>query len=183
MKSNQQIMQEARGLLTGNWETPIVSYLVAGLISGVGGPAGLIIGGPMQYGVSTFSLNISRKKKTDIAQIFDGFRTRITESIVAYLLMALFVMLWALLFIIPGIIAALAYSQTFFILADNNKIGGSEALAQSKTMMSGHKWRLFCLCLRFTGWFIVSIFTFGIGFLWLIPYMQVSFANFYDEVK
>lgn len=97
--------------------------------------------------------------------------------------MVLYVFLWSILLIIPGIIAAISYSQTFFILVDKKKISGVEALQQSKEMMQGNKWRFFCLCLRFTGWFIISILTFGIGFLWLIPYMHVSFANFYDDIK
>jgi uncharacterized membrane protein len=50
-------------------------------------------------------------------------------------------------------------------------------------MMYGFKWKYFCLALRFLGWAILCLFTLGIGFLWLIPYMQVSFANFYDDVK
>lgn len=183
MKTNQQLMQDARGRLTGNWETPIASYLVAALISGIGGPVGLVIGGPMQFGVSVFSLRFAKGKDADIAQIFDGFRMRMSESIVAYLLMLLYILLWSLLLIIPGIIAAIAYSQTFFILADDDKVSGTEALARSKKMMSGNKGKFFGLCLRFTGWFIVSLLTFGIGFLWLIPYMQVSFANFYHEIK
>lgn len=183
MKSNQMIMQEARRRLAGNWEVPILSYLVAGVIAGVGGPVGLIIGGPMQYGVSLFSLNLSRKKKSEFIQIFEGFKEQISESIIAYLLMVLYVVLWSILFIIPGIIAAISYSQTFFILVEDKKVSGVEALALSKKMMDGYKWKFFCLCSRFIGWFIVSILTFGIGFLWLIPYVQVSFANFYDDIK
>lgn len=183
MKTNQQLMQDARGRLTGNWETPIVSYLIAGLISGIGGPVGLIIGGPMQFGVSVFSLRFAKGKKAEVDQIFDGFRMRVTESIVAYLLMLLYIFLWSLLLIIPGIIAAIAYSQTFFILADDDKVSGTKALARSQKMMSGNKAKFFGLCLRFTGWFILCLFTFGIGFLWLVPYMQVSFANFYDDIK
>jgi uncharacterized membrane protein len=128
-------------------------------------------------------LNLSRKKKIDFIQIFDGFKRHIAESIVAYLLMVLFVALWSLLFIIPGIIAAVSYSQTFFILTEDNKISGYDALKKSREMMVGYKWRYFCLVLRFTGWVLLSILTLGIGFLWLIPYMEVSLAGFYDELK
>lgn len=183
MKTNKQLMQDARGRLTGNWETPIVTYLVASLISGIGGPVGLVIGGPMQFGVSAFSLRFARGKNAELAQIFDGFRMRVSESIVAYLLMLLYILLWSLLLIIPGIIAAISYSQTFFILAEDDKVSGTEALARSQKMMSGNKGKFFAFCLRFTGWFILCLFTFGIGFLWLMPYMQVSFANFYNDIK
>lgn len=183
MTENRILMQKARKSLNGNWEQPILTYLVYCLISGIGGPAGLIIGGPMQFGVSGFSLNLARNKKAELVQIFDGFKTKISDSIVAYLLMVLYVFLWSLLFVIPGIIAAIAYSQTFFILAEDKKITATEALDKSKKMMMGKKGKFFGLCMRFTGWFILSILTMGIGFLWLIPYAHVSFANFYDDIK
>jgi len=183
MTENRILMEKARKSLSGNWEQPILTYLVYCLITGIGGPAGLIIGGPMQFGASFFSLNLSRNKKAEFIQIFDGFKTKVSESIIAYLLMVLYVVLWSLLLVIPGIIAAISYSQTFFILAENKNISGVDALEKSKKMMMGRKGKYFELCMRFTGWFILSILTMGIGFLWLIPYTQVSFANFYKDIK
>ena len=97
--------------------------------------------------------------------------------------MSLFIFLWSLLLIIPGIIAAYAYSQVFYILADNPSLSGMEALDQSKQMMKGRKWKYFCLCMRFVGWSILCIFTLGIGYIWLAPYMAVSLANFYRDVS
>lgn len=136
----------------------------------------------MQMGLSRFSLNLARRQKAEIDQLFDGFKN-FTNTLVAYLLMVLYVILWALLLIIPGIIAAIGYSQTFFILSDNPKISGQDALKKSKELMKGYKWKYFCLCLRFFGWFLLSILTLGIGFLFLVPYANVSFAHFYDDVK
>lgn len=97
--------------------------------------------------------------------------------------MILFIVLWSFLLIIPGIIAAYGYSLIFFILADEPSIGISEALKKSKAMMRGYKWKYFCLSFRFFGWVILSILSCGIGFLWLAPYMQVSFAKFYEDLK
>ena len=94
-----------------------------------------------------------------------------------------FTMLLALLLLIPATIAALSYSQTFFILADNPKLTPMEAITKSKEITQGNKWKLFCMSLRFIGWTILSIFTFGIGFLWLIPYVFVSYAKLYDDIK
>lgn len=88
-----------------------------------------------------------------------------------------------ILFIIPGLIAALSYSMTFFIIADDNSIDGFEALKKSKQMMKGYKWKYFCLNLRFLGWLVLCILSLGIGFLWLIPYVQVTNANFYEDIK
>ena len=85
--------------------------------------------------------------------------------------------------IIPGIIKAIAYSQLFYILAEDPDISAQDALRKSEAMMYGHKWQYFWLVLSFIGWSILCILTLGIGYLWLIPYMNVSFANFYMDVK
>ena len=182
MTTNKILMTKARESISGQWGLVILSFLVSGLLASVGGPIGLAIGGAIQLGITIFSLNIARRNKIEFQQIFEGFN-RFVESLVAYLLMLLFILLWSLLFIIPGIIAAISYSQTFFILADDKKITGVDALKKSKKMMIGHKWKYFCLGFRFFGWFILSILTMGIGFLWLIPYFSVSFANFYEDIK
>jgi uncharacterized membrane protein len=189
---NVVLMRMARESLSGKWGLAVGTFfvylLVVGAIQGgvriypVSGIVGIILAGPMALGVSIFSLALARNQQARFEQIFDGFFNFVT-SLAAYLLMVLFVILWTLLLIIPGIIAALSYSLTFFILADDPAIGPMEAIDKSKKMMYGFKWKYFCLALRFLGWAILCLFTLGIGFLWLIPYMQVSFANFYDDVK
>jgi uncharacterized membrane protein len=88
-----------------------------------------------------------------------------------------------LLLIIPGIIAAISYSMTFYILADDNSLTAMEAIDKSKAMMEGYKLKYFYLSLRFLGWALLAILTFGIGFLWLAPYMMVASAKFYDDIK
>ena len=85
--------------------------------------------------------------------------------------------------IIPGIIAAYAYSMAFFIMADNPSVGALEAIRRSKAIMRGRKAKLFCLDLRFLGWGILCLLTLGIGFLWLVPYIQASHAHFYEDVR
>jgi uncharacterized membrane protein len=97
--------------------------------------------------------------------------------------MILYILLWSLLFIIPGIIVAISYSMVFFILVDDPNIKITEALKKSKKMMFGYKWKYFCLGFRFIGWILLAALTFGVGFLWLLPYMQVSYAKFYDDIK
>ena len=97
--------------------------------------------------------------------------------------MCIFILLWTLLLIIPGIIATYSYAMTFFIIADDPQAGALEAIGRSKEMMRGHRWKLFCLFLRFIGWSLLCLLTFGIGFLWLTPYMQTSLAHFYDDVR
>jgi uncharacterized membrane protein len=126
-------------------------------------------------------LALSRGQEARLPQIFEGFQ-KFGVALGAYLLMMLFVFLWALLLIIPGIIAAYAYSQTFYIIAEEPGIGPLQAIRKSKEMMRGNKGKLFCLNLRFIGWALLCLLTLGIGFLLLAPYMMISFAKFYDDV-
>lgn len=95
----------------------------------------------------------------------------------------LFTALWSLLFYIPGIIKAFSYSQAMYIAAQNPKIGALEAINQSKAMMEGHKMELFKLMLSFIGWAILGTFTFGILYIWLIPYMNTTMALFHKNLN
>ncbi|HNW91000.1 MAG TPA: DUF975 family protein [Bacteroidales bacterium] len=186
---NKELMRMAKESLKGKWGLAIGTFLIYSLITGgigaipfAGAPASLIIGGPMLLGLTLFTLNISRDTNPKLEQLFHGFKNFGT-ALGTYLLMVLFITLWSLLLIVPGIIAAISYAMTFFILADDNTIAPMEALRKSKKMMYGYKGKFFCLIFRFFGWFLLCILTLGIGFLWLYPYMQVSFAKFYEDIK
>ena len=189
VKENTELMAEARETLSGNWGLAIATFLVYGIIISifqviptVGSVLALFIAGPMLVGVSMFSLSLSRGESARLEQIFEGFKNYGTV-LGAYLLMVVLILLWMLLLIIPGIIAAIAYSQTFYILAEDDAISSMDALKKSKEMMDGYKWKYFCLGLRFIGWALLCILTLGIGFLWLSPYIQISYAKFYEDIK
>jgi uncharacterized membrane protein len=189
---NVDLMRMARESLKGKWGLAVGTFLIYTLInvtfqvSAKDYPffslLSLIISGPMSLGAAIFSLSLSRNKEARLEQIFNGF-FRFGTALAAYLLMLLFIVLWAILLIIPGIIAALSYAMTFYIMAEDDSIGAMEAIDKSKAMMYGYKWKFFCLGLRFLGWAILCILTLGIGFLWLIPWMNVSIARFYDDIK
>jgi len=99
------------------------------------------------------------------------------------LLRGIFVLLWSLLLIIPGIIAGLSYAMAPYILYENPDMSGSEAIKASKELMDGNKWHFFCLNLSFLGWDILCILTLGIGCLWITPYRQATYAAFYRGIK
>ena len=192
INENSTLRQMARESLKGKWNivvpTFLVYFIIVGVIEYLGEQAPIlnvltiIVSGPIGLGISIFSLNIARNKDAKIEQLFEGFRNFGT-SILAYVLMVLFIILWTILLIIPGIIAAISYSMTFFIIAEDETIGAYDALKKSKEMMNGHKWKFFCLGFSFFGWFLLSIFTLGIGLLWLAPYVNVSYVKFYDDIK
>ena len=185
---NKILMANARDSLRGFWGLAIgaliiyfLVFCVLGLFPVIGTIATYIIVGPMTVGGVRFTLSVSRKEKPEIGQIFSGF-DRFGTHLAAYLLQTLFVCLWTLLLIIPGIIAALSYSMTYFIIAEDPSISASEAITKSKKMMKGNKWKLSWLGFRFTGWFLLVMLSFGIGFLWVGPYIYVSYAKFYDDL-
>lgn len=137
---------------------------------------------PMGWGYVVSFLNHRRGVHVDIDQLFMGYK-QFGRIFVAYLLNSLYVLLWTLLLIIPGIVKSLSYSLMPFILADNPGMSGEQAICRSMEMMQGNKFRLFLLILSFIWWAILAILTCGIGFLWLYPYVYASLAAFYDDVK
>jgi uncharacterized membrane protein len=186
---NRDLMSQARQSLRGKWGVAAIGTLVYALIMGglnvipVAGPiAWLIVGGPLMLGWILFILSISRGAEVRVGRLFDGFSS-FGNALVAMLLVSVFTILWLLLLIVPGIIAALRYSMTFFILADNPTMDGLEAIRRSKAMTMGYKYKLFCLGLRFIGWALLGVLSLGIGFFWIAPYMQTSVAKFYDDIK
>lgn len=81
------------------------------------------------------------------------------------------------------IVLMLCFSQCYFILYDNENMTLGDIFRLSMDMMDGHKADYLLTCLSFVGWFILGIFTFGILYLWLIPYFKVTMVNFYDNIK
>jgi uncharacterized membrane protein len=192
---NVTLMRAARESLKGEWGVAIVAFLIYTLLTLASGTLRendsiltissaltLIIGGPLALGAAIFSLSISRGKEASVGQIFLGFNN-FSNALISYLLIILYVLLWALLLIVPGIIAAIGYSMTFYILADDPLIKPQDALKKSKSMMDGYKLKLFYLGLRFFLLALLCMLTLGIGFLWLIPYVHITMAKFYDDIK
>ena len=141
--ANRDLMAQARESLRGQWGLAIGAFVIFALILNVvqfvpyiGSIGGIIIIGPMSVGMCIFALALSRNQNPRLPQIFEGFQ-KFGVALGAYLLMVLFVFLWTLLFIIPGYIAIYAYSQTFYIIAEDNNIGPLEAIRKSKDMMRG----------------------------------------------
>lgn len=141
-----------------------------------------VLGSIISVGYARFNLDLVDHGEPGFETLFSYFSYWKTTAI-ARLLQSVYVLLWSLLFIIPGVIATYSYAMTEFILAENPDLTASEAIARSKEMMSGNRWRLFCLHFSFIGWDILSSLTLGIGNLWLRPYKQAANAVFYREIS
>ena len=139
---------------------------------------------PLSWGLTVSLLRNHREESVDLENLFDGFRGgRYTRVFCALFLVNLFTFLWALLLIIPGIMKAFSYALTPYILLDEPELTARQAITRSCEIMQGRRWKLFCLYLSFIGWGILSLLTFGIGFLWLVPYMNASIAAFYEDAR
>ncbi|MBP3609532.1 MAG: DUF975 family protein [Lachnospiraceae bacterium] len=142
-----------------------------------------IIGGAVTLGYVKFNLNLVDRKPASFSDLFSEFH-RFGTAFLMQLLRSVFTFLWSLLFVIPGIYAAYGYAMTPYILLENPEMTANEAIAASKKLMDGNRWRLFCLEMSFIGWILLAVmFTCGIGVLWLVPYMEASNAAFYREIK
>ena len=186
--------------------------VASGMFPYIGGIIQLIFAGPLQLGEAVFFLTFTRGGRGEMGMLFAGFKNFGT-ALGAYLLMTLLILGWMLLgmslgilvmiaggvteepflliaggvLMVPGhilgIIKSLSYSQILFILADDSGIGPLDAIRRSVQIMNGKKAKFFFLGLRFFGWALLCILTLGIGFLWLTPYMNTSYARFYDDIQ
>ncbi len=163
----------------------------------------LLVTGPFSLGLTMFFLAMFRRHQVRPVDMFLGFE-RFGKALGLFLFQSLFVFLWTMLFIVPGIIASIRYSQAFYVLADDPTKSIRQCMNESKTMMKGNKAKYFCLSLSFIGWiilsslpssilqsiggivssndFVISLFAI-VGYLFVAPvtaYMLSTQAGFYE---
>lgn len=188
IKDNSELRMAARRQLRGKWGAVVLLCFVFSIINSLSGIPyvgiliSILISGALMLGLVSCFIKIVRDESFKIENLFDGFKN-FGSALLLQLLTGVFVFLWSLLLLIPGIIAAYRYSMAFYILNDKPEIGAMDALNKSKEMMKGFKWKLFCLHLSFIGWALLCILSLGIGFLWLVPYVKAAEANFYEDLK
>lgn len=200
MGKNQSFKNRALASLEGKWSKGIIAALIVLLIVGVvnevitipmGNNVTLSMGTssiwgllclPLEWGATVYFLNLIRNEDLAYERLFDGYKDFV-RIFLAKFLVAICVAVGFILLIVPGIILQMMLSQTSFILKDDSQISASDAMKKSAEMMKGHKMELFWLELSFIGWIILSILTFGFGFLFLLPYMETTLAHFYEDLK
>lgn len=193
--------------LKGNWENAVIIEIIAllltnginwtvninhliryGLFSSYnlkanfGSFIGLIIDGPIRLGITAYFLNLLRDEKAKIEDLFSGFSS-FGKALELYILTGILKFVLFLLLIVPGIIASIKYSMSFYILHDYPELTAEEAFDRSIEMMDGEKMRFFKLWLSFLGWFIFGMSTLGIGFIWITPYYNAAKTAFYEDLK
>lgn len=178
--------QLGNGIFHDNWLLAVVSVLAMTAITGLAGsilPAVgvLLISGPLTYGLNKMFLKQARDgQKMTFTDLFSGFKEDFGQIFLLGLLMSIFIFLWSLLLIVPGIIMSYAYSMAFYIKADHPEYDWRRCLEESKTLTYGHKWDLFVLDLSFIGWAIVGALCLGVGTLWVNAWMMAAKAQAYN---
>lgn len=140
-----------------------------------------VIGGMIQLGYYQYCVKLCLGVDAGVKELF-VHKQYLLKAFALSLLIAIKTALWYCLFVIPGIVASYRYAMAPYLMAENPDMGIVEAIEESKAMMNGYKGDLFWLHLSFLGWALLSVFTLGIGNLWLNPYMRVTEAEFYLEL-
>lgn len=191
LKQNSELRAEARQALQGKWPMAAVAALIYSVIAGglsaipfIGGLCSLLVGLPLAYGfaIVMFSVFKNREKDIDFGILFEGFQDY-SRIFVTKFLQQLYTALWALLLVVPGIIKYYSYAMTDYILKEEPEMKNNAAIEKSMAMMENNRMKLFMLDLSFIGWAILCCITLGIGFFFLIPYMQSARAAFYEDLK
>lgn len=163
-------------VLSGDKDSPAILHLI-GLVL-------FILALPLTWGYQTLFLGAVRGGEATAKDMFEGYNKELFSRVLTTtLLYYVYVFLWSMLLLIPGCIKAYSYAMTPYILKDNPEMKNNAAIEESMRMMDGHKLELFLLDLSFIGWAILSILTCCIGFLWLVPYMNMARVNFYEDLK
>lgn len=153
-------------------------------LSAVGTLASIFLLMPLQYGFDNAMLSAARQEGYPFSNSFAFFRRDYSRSVPALLLVGLAeIGLGIITLGIGAIYLQYAYAMVPFLLRDYPTLSATEAMRTSRQMMRGHKWDLFLLDLTFIGWFFLAVCTFGIGFLWLAPYVSAAHAHFYEDLK
>ncbi|MBQ2723681.1 MAG: DUF975 family protein [Clostridia bacterium] len=189
MVSNAQIRKQARQMLGGGifqqqWLFALIVSLIAGAILGVSSIVVLIVCGIIMLGEAKYYLQCSRQEIAvdKIEVLFDGIKGEIGQNILLGVLVSVYVFLWSLLLVIPGIIKSYAYSMAFYLKVDHPEYTAKQAIKESEQLMYGHKMQLFLLDLSFIGWIIVGAFCFGVGTLWVTAYQKSARVQFYRNL-
>ncbi len=133
----------------------------------------------LEVGYSNYCLRLSRGSARGFGDIADALG-QTGKIIWLTILINIYVFLWSLLFIIPGIVAAYRYSMAYFALMNDPSLSASEALALSRQITRGHKMQLFILDLSFLGWMLLCALTFGILYIWKMPYIYTTRAHAFN---
>ena len=157
------------------WSGPLSNFYIGPIF-------GVILGGPLVYGMTKAMLECARGERWSFTHILHGFTDCFGGSIILGFLEGLFIAVRMVLLIVPGIIAVYSYSMAFYIQCDYPEKEAIDCLHESCDMMKGNKWKLFCLDFSFFGWYLLGALCLGVGILFVVPYHEMARTNFYEAL-
>ncbi|MGI6175566.1 MAG: DUF975 family protein [Christensenellales bacterium] len=186
MRTRSDIKAQAKRALASQHGNAILIYFVGMMVLGAAGAilpgVGALLVLPVVAGLSFSFLNIYRARRADVGDLFAPFKDY-GRTLGGLLWMELWIFLWSCLFVIPGIVKAIAYSLTPYILADS-PASATDALKLSMRMTEGYKGEIFVFFLSYIGWMILSGLTFGIlEIVYVGPYRSIALSGLYEELK
>ena len=189
-----EIKEKAKAQLGGKifgskWLIALVVDLIVTVILGAG--AGVTLGlliivltGVMNYGHAYVYLKNARDgEQMEIGDVFKGFNSDFGDLFLLGFMQSLFIALWSILLVVPGIVKSYSYARAYYLKVDHPEMNWKDCITESRNLMQGHKWELFVLDLSFIGWYIVGALCLGVGTLWVSPYHNSARALFYESIK
>lgn len=164
-----------RGVFSDNNNIALVTYsTIVGILIMI------FVVNPLTVGVNRYMIRISRGEQANFEDVIYAFRHDYFNVVKIMFMEVLFVLLWSLLLIIPGIYKAFEYSMIPYLLAEDSSLSQKEAFATTKQLMSGHIGDYFVLTLSFILWYFAGAITFGILYIfYVVPYVNLTYTQFY----
>ena len=191
MISNKDLVEKTKPILKGSYLQVFVCLLLASVLPQIFlsiSPENILlnvlsvcVSAYIQVGIALYCLGVYKGTEVGFSTIFSRFNG--FKPILFMLLLGVAIVLGLILFVVPGIIIALMYSQVFFILAEDPDVGVIEAFNLSNQMMKNNKWQLFMLNLEALFYLFIGVFTLFIWWAWLIPRYSVAYSGFYLALK
>lgn len=163
-----QARPEVKNVLTQVF--PMRSMLLPWVLLLIWGLMVVIIGGAGQMGYARFHLNLAEKKEASFSDLFSQF-SRITDGVAMVFVRGFYIYCWTCLFFVPGFIKTYSYAMTPYVLMEHPEYSANEAITESRRLMDGRKWNLFCLTFSFIGWRLLC------SIQYIIPAVQIGRAH------
>ena len=142
----------------------------------------VFVAAPIRVGCNGYFME-NRLGPTNFTRMFSGFNKQYKNLVLTTFLKQLFIFLWSLLFLVPGIIKSYQYYFVEYIMAENPGMEWRRALDLSRTMTDGEKWNIFVLELSFLGWYLLGALACGVGVLFVSPYASATYAELYEAAR
>lgn len=184
--SGSRCKEKAKELLKKEWVMAFVilliySAIMTGLGTITGGIGSLLLGSCLLIAVYNVFINAYHGKKYEVTDMLEGWNEGLSNRICLSLLKNVFIVLWSLLFIIPGVVKSYSYFLAEFISRKHPEMTATECITESRKIMNGHKWELFEFQFSFIGWYLLGVITCGIAYIWVLPYVMQATVIYVEE--